>query len=185
MEPVLHLVAVYGYAAIFFLLVTGIVGLPVPDEWLMVFSGYLVYAGKLNGPATFAAALAGSLCGTTCSYWIGRRLGARFIRPRSIEGRFGRIGDWLLFVGYYIPGVRHFTALSAGASGLEFRRFAMFAYSGAVVWVSVFLWIGYHFGERWRVVLAVVERNLKAACLIGGVGLAGWLAVRLWRRARL
>ena len=56
-------IAQYGYAAIFGLLVFGIVGLPVPDETLLTFTGYMVFEGHLKLPLAFAAALAGSLCG--------------------------------------------------------------------------------------------------------------------------
>jgi len=62
----------YGYAAIFSLLVFGIVGLPVPDEWLMTFAGYLVYKRHLHLLPTYAAASLGSMCGITVSYVLGR-----------------------------------------------------------------------------------------------------------------
>ena len=52
----------------FFLLVLGIVGLPVPDETLLTFSGYLVYQGHLSLPLTFLSGFAGSACGITLSY---------------------------------------------------------------------------------------------------------------------
>ena len=185
MEAVLHWVATYGYAAIFSLLVLGIVGLPVPDEWLLVFSGYLIYAGRLSASGVLAAALLGSICGITCSYFIGRKIGlpllhsrvGRYVhitdaKIRTVHDWFDRIGHWALFVGYYIPGVRHFTALVAGTSALEFRSFALYAYSGAAVWVGTFVFIGYHFGERWRAVLLVVEHNMKiASALLLAAGL--------------
>ncbi len=191
MDAVLIWVSTYGYGAIFGLLVLGIVGLPVPDEWLLVFSGYLVYAGRLNAPAAFASALLGSCCGITCSYWLGRKVGLPIIHSKlgrwlhitdaqvhRVHDWFERLGHWVLFFGYYIPGVRHFSALVAGTSELEYRNFARFAYSGALLWVSTFLFIGYHFGERWKAVLELVEHNLKLAIWIGGVGLAVFLGVR-------
>ena len=197
LDAVLSWVSTYGYAAIFGLLVLGIVGLPVPDEWLLVFSGYLVYSGRLNPLATFAAALLGSLCGITASYWIGRKAGLPLVRSKVgrfahisdqriqvVHDWFNRIGHWLLFFGYYIPGVRHFTALVAGTSQLEFRPFALYAYTGALGWVSIFLFIGYHFGERWRTVFVLVERNLKTACAAGAAVLVVWLLIR-WIRARI
>ena len=61
----------YGYFAIFFLLLLGIVGLPVPDEWLLTFTGYLVFKNQLILPYAFAAAAFGSMCGVTLSYGLG------------------------------------------------------------------------------------------------------------------
>ena len=175
-----HWVAQYGGFALFVLLVFGIVGLPVPDEWLLVICGYLIYRGTLNPIGTWLGGLLGSMCGITCSYIIGRTLGIGFIhskfgkwlhitdaRIHKVHDWFERIGHWALFVGYYIPGVRHFTALVAGTSGLEFRNFAIFAYSGACVWVSSFLFLGYHFGDRWEQVFDVVQRHLEIACVVG------------------
>ena len=195
MEAVLQWVSTYGYVAIFTLLVLGIVGLPVPDEFLLVFSGYLVFSGRLIAPGAFAAALAGSLCGITCSYLLGRNLGLPLLHSklgryvhisdlhiRRVHDWFHRAGHWTLFFGYYIPGVRHFTAVVAGTSGLEYGPFALYAYSGALVWVSVFLWIGYHFGERWRVAVELVDHNLKLAAIAVGVVLALYLAVRYFTR---
>jgi membrane protein DedA with SNARE-associated domain len=46
-QHVLAWIAQYGYLAIFSLLVLGIVGLPVPDETLLTFTGYLVFRGHL------------------------------------------------------------------------------------------------------------------------------------------
>lgn len=194
MDAVLNWVAAYGYAAIFSLLVLGIVGLPVPDEFLLVFSGYLAYSGRLNLAATFASALAGSVTGITCSYLLGRKVGLPLLHSRlgryahvsdaqlgAVHAWFERIGHWALFIGYYIPGVRHFTALVAGTACLEFPAFALYAYSGAAVWVTTFLLIGYHFGERWQSALSAVEHNLKAA---GGLGLLILLAYLLYRIAR-
>ena len=59
------------------------------------------------------------------------------------------MGHWALTFGYFIPGVRHFTAYAAGMSELEAPQFALFAYSGAVLWVGTFLSLGYFLGERW------------------------------------
>ena len=53
----------YGYAALFGLLMVGIVGLPVPDETLLTFSGYLISKGKFHPALAFAAGFGGSGCG--------------------------------------------------------------------------------------------------------------------------
>ena len=190
-NAVLQWVATYGYVAIFSLLVLGIVGLPVPDEFLLTSCGFLVFQGHLSLVPTFISALAGSACGITCSYTIGRTVGWKFLHSRfgrllrikdehiaRVHDWFDRIGHWALMVGYFIPGVRHFTAIVAGTSKLELRSFALFAYSGAVMWVSTFLFIGYHFGKRWPQILALVEHHLKLASIVLAAIVAAYL---LWR----
>ncbi len=196
-SAVLQWVATYGYIAIFGLLVLGIVGLPVPDEFLLAGCGFLIYRGDLHPIPTFISALAGSACGITCSYLIGRTLGWKFLhsRPgrmlhisdddiRRVHDWFNRIGHWTLMAGYFVPGVRHFTGIVAGTSKLEYHGFAAFAYGGALLWVSTFLYIGYHFGPRWEQILAVIEHNLKQASIVAGVLIVAYVAFEYLRRKR-
>ncbi len=66
-----HLIIDYGYPGLFVLLMLGIVGLPVPDETLLAFAGYLVFQGKLSPVPTLLASFLGSACGISLSYFLG------------------------------------------------------------------------------------------------------------------
>jgi membrane protein DedA with SNARE-associated domain len=159
---VLHFVAKYSYVGIFSLLILGIVGLPIPDEFLLTFVGYLIFRGRLHLAPAVAAALLGSVCGITLSYWLGRTLGIYLVErfgPRiglgpqqvhRVHDWFGRMGGWSLTFGYYFPGVRHLTAYVAGTAELELPQFALFAYAGAAVWSASFLALGYYLGDGWH-----------------------------------
>jgi membrane protein DedA with SNARE-associated domain len=195
MHSVLGWLSQYGYPALFCLLALGIVGLPVPDETLLVFSGYLILRGRLNPWFTFTAALAGSSLGISISYIIGRTLGCRFVvrfgkyihlteeRINRVNVWFCRIGAWLLTVGYFVPGVRHFTALVAGMSRLPYRTFAAFAYPGAVLWIATFLTIGYFVGEQWERASATVQHDLLiGAGALGAVAVVWWAVWRMRKR---
>jgi membrane protein DedA with SNARE-associated domain len=192
-QQVLVWIAQYGYLAIFLLLVCGIVGLPVPDETLLTFTGYLVFKGNLSLPLAFAAALGGSLCGITVSYTLGRTFGMKAIhrygryvhiteeRVNKAHAWFARVGHWGLTFGYFIPGVRHLAAFSAGMSALEAPQFALFAYSGGCLWVASFLALGYFLGERWRAVEKNIEHYFAAITLAVVILVAAYL---LWRMLR-
>ena len=193
-HQVLAWIAQYGYAAIFLLLVFGIVGLPVPDETLLTFTGYMVFKGHLWLPLAFAAALAGSLSGITVSFTLGRVFGlalvhryGRYLRITEAHiarahAWFERVGRWGLTFGYFIPGVRHVTAYAAGMSELEPRHFAQYAYSGGFLWVSTFIGLGYFLGDRWEDVLKHVHRYLLGGSIALGVLAAGYMAWRKWGR---
>jgi membrane protein DedA with SNARE-associated domain len=186
-------IAQYGYLGIFSLLVLGVVGLPVPDETLLTLAGYLVYRGQLLLIPTVVAALFGSLCGITLSYTLGRatgylliekygaRLHIKMERVERIHDWFRRVGGFTLTLGYFVPGVRHLTAYVAGASELEYRTFALFAYPGGLLWCSTFITLGYFLGDRWnRIAGKVHEEALIAAGVLAVCGLGyGW-----WRRRR-
>jgi membrane protein DedA with SNARE-associated domain len=187
---VLAWITQYGYVAIFLLLVCGIVGLPVPDETLLTFSGYLVFKDHLSLPGAFCAALAGSLSGITISYILGRTFGIKLIHRygryvriteehvHKAHAWFARVGHWGLTFGYFVPGVRHLTAYAAGMSEVEPRQFALFAYSGGLLWVSAFLSLGYFLGERWQAVEQNIDHYFVGFTIAGAVIVLGYL---LWR----
>jgi membrane protein DedA with SNARE-associated domain len=188
MNDLLFKIAQYGYGGLFAALILGIIGLPIPDETILVFCGYLAAKGDMRLLFTWLTALAGSTGGITLSYWVGRSAGHEVIRRYGryihfTEDRlaqvlhwFDRMGRWLLTIGYYIPGVRHFTALVAGMSGLPYRSFALYAYPGALLWVSTFIGLGYILKERWEAVFHVIHRNITVAViLVVVIGLAVWL----------
>jgi membrane protein DedA with SNARE-associated domain len=179
--------ASYGYFALFGLLMLGIVGPLIPDETILVFAGIAIHRGQMQPLPALGAAIAGSLCGITLSYLLGRT-GAvyalkRFPLLQRYLGRhlpeaqrwFERFGKWPLFFGYFIAGVRHFTALVAGMSGLRPRTFALYAYPGGCVWAACFLTIGYYLGDGWE----RIARRLDGVALISA-GAIAMAAVILW-----
>lgn len=191
MDAVAVWITQYGYSAIFVLLVLGIVGLPVPDETLLAFAGYLVFKEKLAFLPTLLTAFLGSSCGISVSYACGRGLGAYLmkigpmlrLKPEHLseaQSWFARWGKYVLFIGYFVPGVRHLTAIVAGSSRLPLPVFALFAYSGALVWTSSFVGLGYLFGEEWTHLSDTVHRHLMTLAAL--VILALVLYVLLMRR---
>lgn len=193
MELIQHWITHYGYVGIATLLALGIVGLPIPDETMLAFAGYLIFKGELSAAPAVAAALIGSLGGITISYILGRSTGYPLLHRYGKYVRIGekeitrvhdfyhRLGGLSLTFGYYIAGVRHLTAYVAGASRLEYATFAAFAYSGAVIWCATFLALGYVLGERWDEILALVHRfGLGAGVVLFAV--AALAGLWWWRR---
>jgi membrane protein DedA with SNARE-associated domain len=161
MEPIFHWIAQYGYVAIFALLMLGIVGLPIPDETLLIFSGYLAFKGDLHIVPTVASAFLGSMCGITISYVLGRSVGNYLItqyghivhitpqKMDQVHDWFNRAGRWGLTFGYFLPGIRHLTAFTAGTSKLRLSVFALFTYTGGFIWSATFISLGYFMGKEW------------------------------------
>jgi len=160
----------YGDFALFGLLVLGIIAFPIPEETLMVLAGILMYSGKLNIGSTLISAYAGSIVGITISYLVGRTAGHYILlkyggwigftqsRIEYAHSWFERFGTWVLLIGYFIPGIRHFSGFCAGSTELNYKTFALFAYTGAILWVSTFLSIGYFFGGYWLSIFDMFER---------------------------
>lgn len=179
----------YGAFALFGLLALGIIALPIPEETLLVFSGILIHEGTFCLIPTLTAAFLGSVVGITGSYLIGITGGFYVIKKYGpyiglteskmtwAHNWFERYGKWVLFIGYFVPGLRHFTGIFAGVSTLEYRHFAQYAYVGAFCWVSLFLSIGYFFGNYHRALYEFVESNVEffltgaLACLLFAIAI--------------
>src|SRR5579862_3932931 len=159
-QAVVRWITDYGYFGIFFLLIFGILGLPVPDEWLLVISGYLAFKNVLGFIPTVAVAVFGSAFGLTMSYMLGRTSGGFLIRRYghwlSIDDEkvqraqhwFHNLGRWVLVVGPFVPGVRNLMGYIAGASRLRLHVFARFAYVGALMSSVSFVTFGYAVGRH-------------------------------------
>lgn len=190
---ILQWVTQYSYVGIFSLLTLGIVGLPVPDEFLLTFVGFLIFRGRLDLIPAALAAFLGSVCGITLSYWLGRTLGIYLVtrygpkiglgpeQVRRVHDWFARIGGWSLTFGYYIPGIRHLTAYVAGTAEYELPHFALFAYLGAAIWTASFLALGYYVGDGWRAATGTMREATRVAVWLAIVAAIGY---GLWQRAR-
>lgn len=149
----------------------GIVGLPIPDETILTFSGYLISQNKLQLIPTIIAAYLGSISGISISFLIGRKFGLNFLhkhgnffhiteeRIHKTKKWFESYGEWLFLFGYFIPGVRHLTALIAGSADTQYSKFALFAYTGGLLWTIVFLTIGFNVGIEWNNILEKIHRH--------------------------
>ena len=194
MDAVFGWITTYGYGAIFLLLMLGIVGLPIPDETLLVFCGYLISKGNLKAIPAWMFGVAGSWCGITLSYTIGRTLGLGVVhkygkylhvteeRLGKVHQWFDRLGHWVLFFGYYIAGVRHFSAIVAGTSGLPFRTFAAYAWPGGLLWVSTFITLGYYLGENWKQIAEAIHHYIFYFSIVMLVSIAVYYLVRRRRQ---
>jgi membrane protein DedA with SNARE-associated domain len=190
MDSVFSWISDYGYGALFALLMLGIIGLPVPDETLLMFSGYLVSQAKLQFLATLGTAFLGSACGISLSYFLGWWIGPPIIlRCEQVfplnPGALDRVriwyqkkGKYALFFGYYIPGIRHLTALLAGSAKVPLSTFGLFAYSGGFVWSLTFISLGYGLEEEWKTFSGTIHQSLFAATILTITAIGIWLALK-------
>jgi membrane protein DedA with SNARE-associated domain len=153
--------------------------LPIPEEAILAFIGSLIYKGKLLGVPAFLSAFAGTSCGVTIEYLLGRLFGHSIIdrhasklhllQERITRARqwYHRYGKFALVVCYFILGVRHLSAIIAGTSLIPYRTFAIYAYTGGFLWIPTFILFGYLLGKEWRTVLSFSHEHIIAASVIG------------------
>ena len=164
MQCILPFLIKYSYLGIFAALGLGILGLPIPDETLLAFIGFLAFKGHLSFPHAVMAAFAGTTFGISIGYLLGRNFGHPFLEKYSTKLRinpehlhkaeewYGKYGKFALFIGYFIPGVRHLTSIFAGIAVMPYRVFALHAFSGGLLWTVTFVTMGYYLGEKWKLV---------------------------------
>jgi membrane protein DedA with SNARE-associated domain len=188
-----HWIALHGYGVIFGLFALGIIGLPVPDEWLLAYLGHLIYKGRLLPAPTVAAAFLGSICGMTLSYVLGRTFGLYLVHKfgnvvrltpeklAKMHDWYEHSGRWALLIGYFLPGVRHVTAIAAGTSKMTFWEFALFAYTGGFVWSCAFISLGYFLQEEW----SRETKKIHSIMELGTVAVLILLTIYLlWKRGK-
>jgi membrane protein DedA with SNARE-associated domain len=185
-----YLLEHYGYFGVTIALIGGIIGLPIPDEVLLTYVGYNVFLDKMAYLPSVLSAFSGALGGISLSYFLGIKLGLPFLhkfgpkfhisneRIVKTKALFSKFGPALLFIGYFIPGIRHVTAYLAGINSFSFKKFALYAYSGAIVWCFTFITLGRFLGEKWRIAAFYLLKNrmviIPAAVLLFVLVLIYW-----------
>jgi membrane-associated protein len=192
-ELLRNYLAHYGYWAVGAALLLENAGLPVPGETILLLASFLAYSEhKLALPyiilvGIFAATLGDNL-GFAIGFYGGRPLLERYqktlhIRPSVIargEELFARYGAATIFVARFIAGMRIVAGPLAGVLRMSWRKFLLFNFLGAVVWVSVIAGVGYFFGKHWEGLVDLVEDANIAIAIVVVV----FAAVFWWRRRR-
>src|ERR1700722_11078189 len=191
-----HLIASYGYAAIFALMVAESACIPVPSELIMTLGGALaagaVPGSQLNLAGVIAAGVAGNVAGSYLAWALGRyggqaalrRWGSRiWLREHDLDRAnqwFGRHGQKAVLVGRLLPVVRTFISLPAGIAGMNAARFGIYTTIGCIPWTAALAAAGYAVGARWQ---SVVSGFRTPTYIIAAVAVAA-LAFALWRHVR-
>ena len=185
----------WGYSAIFVILLLGNVGVPVPEETVLLVGGYLIWRRQLRLPLVLAIGIVGAVIGDNIGYWLGRQYGRPVIdrygrwllltseRLEPMERFVKRHGPLAVFVARFLPGFRFVAGPLAGIAGLPFRRFFPANLLGAVTYVPIAVAVGYAVGyelgdqvERLRGLVGDLERLVLAVAVIASVLLWVWRA---------
>lgn len=181
MDKFKELLNSYGYIIIFISLFLELIALPLPGEIMMGYCGFLIYQGRLNYFFTILVATLGVVSGITTSYFIGKSLGMPFfhkygkyvgLTPEKLEkisGWFDRVGNKLLTIAYFIPGVRHITGYVSGITNVSYVKFAAHGYIGALIWSTTFITIGKALGSSWDSLHKYATKYLIIGAILLGI----------------
>ncbi|HUZ45657.1 MAG TPA: DedA family protein [Terriglobia bacterium] len=159
----------YGYWAVFFGVMLENAGIPIPGETILLFAGFLAYHEKLDLVPAILVAIAGATCGDSLGFLVGHYGGRPFVEKvlRKIplvaksfshaQSLFLKYGQWAVFSGRFIAGLRMFAGILAGLFQMPYPRFLFFNLTGAVAWAITITYVGFMFGSSWQ----LVQQHLK------------------------
>lgn len=178
----------YGYWALALTLLLENAGIPLPGETILLLASFLAYSeqqlqlGWIILIATVAATLGDNL-GFALGYYGGRPLLQKYqsffrVQQKTItrgEDLFARYGSVTVFFARFVFGMRIIAGPMAGALKMPWKKFLIFNFLGAVVWVSVISVVGYLFGRHWeRLAVGLKRFDLIFAVLAVFAALVWW-----------
>jgi membrane protein DedA with SNARE-associated domain len=181
-----HLIATYGYWAVFVLVGAESLGIPLPGETALIAAG--VYAGHthhLSPWIIFAVASAGAIIGDNIGFWVGDKGGYRLARRyghkvRLDEGKlkiarylFDIHGPKVVFFGRFVSVLRTYAAFLAGTSKMRWRRFLPANAAGGIVWAGIYTFTAYLAGNTLQRLSGRID------LIIGGAAVLAVVAVVL------
>jgi membrane protein DedA with SNARE-associated domain len=197
MPELSELITQWGYLAIFFTVILGNLGVPVPEEAILVLAGYFVWDQQLWLPAVLVVGVVGAATGDNIGYWIGRHYGARavlqyghwfFITPDRFDSmqRFvSQYGAFGVFFSRFLPGLRFMAGPLAGTTRMPFLPFLVSNVLGAAVYVPLAVAVGYALSYgvgdyvKWvQRLVGRVEHVVLIAAIVSAVVILGWRAFR-------
>jgi membrane-associated protein len=158
---------IYGILFLIIFCETGLVVTPfLPGDSLLFVAGAIATQDAMNVHIMVPLLIVAAVLGDAVNYSIGRFFGAKlFANPDSkifrrrylevTEAFYDKHGGKTIILARFVPIVRTFAPFVAGMGHMPYRRFAIYNVIGAVVWVTLFSYAGYFFGN-----LPVVQSNL-------------------------
>ena len=181
----------YGYWAVAAALLLENTGVPVPGETMLLLASFLAYSEhRLRLPYIILVGVCAATIGDNLGFLLGHYGGKPLLeRYRKVprvyrtiargEGLIQRYGSFAIFIARFIAGMRIIAGPLAGVLRMPWRKFAVFNFLGAAVWVTVISSVGYFFGRHWDE-LARIMKGFNLAVLLAAV----LLAVFFWWRQR-
>jgi membrane protein DedA with SNARE-associated domain len=162
--------AEHGYWTVAIALLLENAGVPVPGETILLLASFLAYSEHhLSLPYIILAGIGAATLGDNLGYLLGhyggRPLLSRYqsllrIRPQAIaqgEELFERYGAATILVARFIAGLRVIAGPLAGVLRMNWRKFALFNFLGAALWVTLVAGAGFLFGKHWVKLVEIMK----------------------------
>jgi membrane-associated protein len=184
----------YGYWTVAVALLLENAGVPVPGETILLLASFLAYSEHhLHVGYIILVGICAATIGDNLGFAIGHHGGRPLLEryqhifriPRRTLARgeqlFRRYGAATIFVARFVVGMRIIAGPLAGVLRMDWRKFAIYNFLGAALWVSVISSVGYFFGKYWDDLMRVMH-GLNLVLLVVAVAVGVFLWWR-WRKS--
>lgn len=161
LDAVIQTYGVWAYLILFLIVFceTGLVVTPfLPGDSLLFVAGALAARGSLDVWWLAGSLAVAAVTGDAVNYWVGRSLGARLLRQGEVRYLkkdyldrthqfYEKYGAKTIVLARFVPIIRTFAPFVAGLGRMTYRRFAVYNVAGGIVWIAIFVFGGYFFGN--------------------------------------
>src|SRR5262249_52344912 len=168
-------------------------GLPLPGETILLLASFFAYSQHhLHLSYIILVGVCAATIGDNIGFLIGHYGGRALLRHyrktlrirdatiRRGEDLFARYGAATIFVARFIAGLRVIAGPLAGVLGMSWRKFVIFNFLGAALWVTAIASVGYFFGRHWYTLFHIIK-SLNIALLIAVIV----ILLLWWKRKRI
>ena len=159
---------IYGILFLIIFCETGLVVMPLlPGDSLLFAAGSIAAIGKMNIHLMVVLLIIAAILGDAVNFIIGKYFGEKlFSNPNSkifkqshlqkTQQFYAKHGGKTIILARFIPIVRTFAPFVAGMGHMTYHHFLAYNVIGGVLWVTIFSYLGYFFGN-----LPIVKDNLS------------------------
>ncbi len=165
----------WTYAILFLIIFceTGLVITPIlPGDSLLFAAGSFAALGSLDPAWLFGLLTVAAILGDTVNYGVGHFIGpkvfhfedSRFFRKEYLERThqfYEKHGGKTIIIARFMPIIRTFAPFVAGVGSMSYRKFIVYNVSGAILWIGIFIFGGYLFGN-----IPAVKRNFTLVIMV-------------------
>ena len=159
---------IYGILFLIIFCETGLVVMPLlPGDSLLFAAGSIAAIGEMNIHLMVVLLIIAAILGDAVNFVIGKYFGEKlFSNPNSkifkqshlqkTQQFYAKHGGKTIILARFIPIVRTFAPFVAGMGHMTYHHFLAYNVIGGVLWVTIFSYLGYFFGN-----LPIVKDNLS------------------------
>ena len=195
-EIAFALVADYGVIIVFCVTFLSCLALPVPSSLLMLASGGFAATGDLTLYAVGLSAFGGAVLGDNSGYWVARKLGPQLdgwlakhpkraaLRARSAAFMDKRGGSSIFLSCWLVAPLGPYMNYFCGVTKFNWVRFALWGVAGEIVWVSLYVGLGYSFADNITSIASLLGNASGFITALAIVIALGWWLVRASKKSR-